>query len=319
MIRKAFASLLALFTISNLYAEEHIASFDFIGDTKFLVVTKERGEKLVSAYDPYIEKLSKFDLEGRINTLDNPTSRDYLDFSRRQVRIWRNEEIRKLEKIINTIKSKFLAQRISLELPDTIELIKSTCMEEGGAIGYTRMNFIVLAENFIYEDVLLHELFHIYSRYNPNKRKQLYAILGFHQCNVIEYPQLIRDRKMTNPDAPDNDFFIRVLFQEDSLDVLLAIYATTNYDGNGFFSYLNKRLIVLTGEGYNKQPVIKEGKPVLLRFNNVSGLYEQIGRNTEFNIHPEEICADHFIHLLSRKRSGRDQDLIDKMGAVLRE
>ena len=221
--------------------------------------------------------------------------------------------------IINAIKSKILAQNINFELPDTIELIKSTCMEEGGAIGYTRMNFIVLADNFIYEDVLVHELFHIYSRYNPAKKKQLYSILGFHNCNDVEYPEMIRDRKMTNPDAPDNDYFIRVVFQEDSLDVLLIIYASTDYNGGTFFSYLSKRLLVLTGDDNEKKPEIRDGRPVLLRFNNVLGLYEQIGKNTEYNIHPEEICADHFVQLLTRKKSGRNQDLIDEMGAVLRD
>ena len=252
MIRKIFATILALLTMINLNAEDYIASFDFIGETEFLVVTKDHGQELLSIYDHHIEKLSMFDLETRINTLRNPTSRDYLEFSKRQVREWRNEELRKLEKIINTVKNKILAQNISFELPDTIELIKSTCMEEGGAIGYTRMNFIVLADNFIYEDVLVHELFHIYSRYKSEKKKQLYGILGFHNYSNVEYPEQIQDRKMTNPDASYNNYYIRVIFQEDSLDVLLTIYASSDYNEGGFFSYLTKRRLVLYGNDRKK-------------------------------------------------------------------
>jgi len=319
MYRKVVTVILVFIISFDLVAEDHLAYFDFINGTKLCVATQERGQELVSTYDPYIEKLSRFDLEARINTMATPDPKNYLDFSRKQIREWRKDEIRKLDKIIQTVKGKIIAQGINLVLPDTIELVKSTCMEEGGAIGYTRLNFIVLAENFLYEDVISHELFHIYSRYNPRKRKELYAVLGFHNCNNIEYPELIQERKMTNPDAPDSDYYIRIVFHEDSLDVLLTTYATSEYNGGSFFSYLTKRLMVLSGEDDVKEPLIRDGRPVMLRFNTVKGFYDQIGKNTEYNIHPEEICADHFVQLLTRKKSGRDQVLIDRMGEVMKE
>ena len=212
-----------------------------------------------------------------------------------------------------------LINGIVFSLPDTIELIKSTCMEEGGAIGYTRKNFIVLAENFLYEDVLVHELYHIFSRYNHEKREALYNILGFKKCNEIPYPETIKDRRMTNPDAPDNDYYIRVKIKDDSLDVFFAIYAKSDYNGGGFFSYLTKRLVLLSGDDGNKRPAIRNGRPVLLRYNIVIGLYEQIGKNTEYNIHPEEICADHFVQLLSQSDRKEKDKLIKRMGEVLKE
>jgi len=121
MYRKVVTVILVFIISFDLVAEDHLAYFDFINGTKLCVATQERGQELVSTYDPYIEKLSRFDLEARINTMATPDPKNYLDFSRKQIREWRKDEIRKLDKIIQTVKGKIIAQGINLVLPDTIE------------------------------------------------------------------------------------------------------------------------------------------------------------------------------------------------------
>ena len=75
-------------------------------------------------------------------------------------------------------------------------------LEEGGAVSYTRENYIVV-RGLVNEASLIHELFHILTRFKPEKRNALFkTILIFTESNRIEYPEGIRDFIITNPDAP---------------------------------------------------------------------------------------------------------------------
>jgi hypothetical protein len=51
--------------------------------------------------------------------------------------------------------------------------------------------------------------------------------------------------------------------------------------GGGLFSYLGVYLYDPTNDA-------------AYTFDEVAGYYEQIGKNTSYNIHPEEISAEHF-------------------------
>jgi hypothetical protein len=45
--------------------------------------------------------------------------------------------------------------------------------------------------------------------------------------------------------------------------------------------------------------------------------YEQVGRNTQYIIHPEEIMADNFAELVMQDRSVPTPEILQKMLAVL--
>lgn len=57
--------------------------------------------------------------------------------------------------------------------------------------------------------------------------------------------------------------------------------------------------------------------PVLLDVRQVRGFYEQVGRNTNYIIHPEEILADNFSLLLLGKTKVRSPEIQQKIAAVL--
>jgi hypothetical protein len=57
---------------------------------------------------------------------------------------------------------------------------------------------------------------------------------------------------------------------------------------------------------------------MLVGLQQVSGFFEQVGRNTEYLIHPEEILADNFALLFSRDRNAPSPDIIKKMAEVLK-
>ena len=57
--------------------------------------------------------------------------------------------------------------------------------------------------------------------------------------------------------------------------------------------------------------------PTLLDLDQVSGFYEQVGRNTDYIIHPEEILADNFKLLLVGKADVSSPDVLRRLRAVL--
>jgi hypothetical protein len=49
----------------------------------------------------------------------------------------------------------------------------------------------------------------------------------------------------------------------------------------------------------------------------VSGFYEQVGRNTEYIIHPEEILADNFAMLVMGDQNVPSPEILRKVQGVL--
>jgi hypothetical protein len=60
-------------------------------------------------------------------------------------------------------------------------------------------------------------------------------------------------------------------------------------------------------------------QPRLVDFGQVSGFYEQVGRNTEYIIHPEEILADNFAMLVLADQDVPSPEILKKLQDVLTE
>jgi hypothetical protein len=58
-------------------------------------------------------------------------------------------------------------------------------------------------------------------------------------------------------------------------------------------------------------------QPVLVGVGQLSRFYEQVGRNTRYILHPEEILADNFALLVLDERKVPSPEILDKMQAVL--
>ena len=62
-----------------------------------------------------------------------------------------------------------------------------------------------------------------------------------------------------------------------------------------------------------------DGKPVVYNFKEVSNFFEQVGKNTKYIIHPEEILADNFAFALMNKTGLPSQRIIDEIKSKLLE
>jgi hypothetical protein len=216
---------------------------------------------------------------------------------------------------------------LDLRFPASISLLKTTGLEEGMA-AYCRAAAVVLPAKLLQGDpaeldyTVVHELFHIYRRHHGENRRLLYKIIGFDVCPEIALPEELRRRKITNPDAPLLDSFIRIRVggrRVAATPVLIA--RTERYDvkqDGEFFASMDFRLLVLEEINGRFQPAaLPGGKPHLLDPMEVPDYLDQIGRNTKYIIHPEEILADNFVLLVNGKSPVPSPGILKQMRSLL--
>lgn len=278
----------------------------------------------LSRKDIFVDSLSAFDRAARKKTDQIVSEEAFLKFVAQQTLSWSREETEKITRVFRSVSNKIAD--LHLRLPALIQLVKTTGQEEGDA-AYCRGNNIVLsvkragAPDRGLERLLTHELFHIWSRNNRGLRDSLYAVIGFKTCNEIAYPTEFAARKITNPDAPISAHYITVRIQERSTPVVPILFSKdAKYDtrkGGEFFAYLTFKLLVVEQHADEWGPVYEGAKPRLLEVDAVRDFHEQIGRNTDYIIHPEEILADNFVLLVQGDRDVRTPRILEEMRRIL--
>ena len=216
--------------------------------------------------------------------------------------------------------------------PDTLKLIKTKANHFGAGVWYTRENCIVIPfnelasrkkDNFI--NTISHEVFHIYSRYNPEKRRELYRMIGFETLglnNVLLPPALAR-RVLTNPDGVDFAQKISIVTAEGAtIHAIPIIYANAEGFQAGqdeFFAYLEFGLFQISPVGNGKWSVLtkEDGYSSTLKVDGLTDFFRQIRDNTGYIIHPDEILADNFSFILREKNSPAYTAKFSKTGKQL--
>jgi hypothetical protein len=109
-------------------------------------------------------------------------------------------------------------------------------------------------------------------------------------------------RKVTNPDGVQNGWAISLTNQNEAVEAVPILLATgPRFDPNesGASPYDYFRLLVVKPDRTGWAPQLVAGRPRLLQPAETTGWFEQIGRNTRYTIHPDEILADNFVHLIN--------------------
>lgn len=283
----------------------------------------EEAKALLATEDSFTEAWSQFDIDSRMG--ESGSTKDALmQHIREQVVPWSDEDRTKLSSSLERVRKKISDNDLIIPLPDKITVVKTTGKEEGGAGGYTRGEYIVFCGGFsdMKEDdvdrFFVHELFHVVSRNNPELRERLYKIIGFGIMPSIEYPDVLKPYRITNPDATQTDSYIVLkVGKRESVPCMMILYSTKPYDGGSFFNYLNIGFLELEGEE-EMSPVINDEGPVIHNMNEVSGFYEQVGKNTQYIIHPEEIMADNFSYAMLGKEGLKSPIIVNRVRKVLR-
>ncbi len=286
--------------------------------------TNQEGKDILAKDDAFISRLSHFDRQSRMKTNDEVTNDDFIKFITREIVEWEKDEMDKVSVAVNSIRKKMDAFQIPF--PKTILLIKTTGKEEGEA-AYCRSHAVVLPQKVLgrppdsLERLLIHELFHILSRHDTELRTKLYAIVGFHPCDEIKLPKSLRDRRITNPDAPSIDYYIELKVKGMLTKAVPVLYSSAKeYDakqGGSFFKYLLFRMMIVKKNGDQWSAVERDGRPIVFDPMKLPAYFEKIGNNTGYIIHPDEILADNFVHLVRRTEDLKTPRIVDEMSKLL--
>ena len=286
--------------------------------------TRQEGIDILTAEDDFSRQLTRFDLQVRLQTNESTSIYAWRKSVADEVLDWTAEDQKNVLPALKALPSKLAPLR--LPLPKEILLILTSGKEEAGA-AYTRANAIVLPKGVTrrtpeqLESLLIHEIFHVLSRHSRDARRELYRIIGFELTAPIELPPQLADRKMTNPDAPGIDCTIQLTANGQRLIAAPIIYATpAQFDpqhGTSLFNYLTVRLLVLENRDGKLQVAMKGEQPVVLDPRKVDSFFEQVGRNTDYIMHPDEILADNFVHLVLKRPNLQTPRIVEQMAKVL--
>ncbi|AYV75706.1 MAG: hypothetical protein Terrestrivirus2_214 [Terrestrivirus sp.] len=309
---------------------------DFVLNAKSPVTIKLiDGETAICEFskrDKFIESMSPFDFECRMNASSTPSVKEYVSFITQQILSWSDlcaGQVQSVVEKLNTHSSDVLKY---CEFPSTIYIVLTNGCDEAKAAYCRNDNLIILplsvdkennpvgdlaslTSGHDWNSTIKHELFHIWSRNNIQLRDIMYKIIGYSRTEEICIPKDLINLKITNPDACITEHWISLkrLCNDDPVNVAPVLIASSEYVVElepNFFKYVNKFFVVLDDEFNSTEE--------LLSYDDVVGLRDKIGNNTNYIIHPEEVLADNFVLLLDNCTDAPDQWILDQMTKILR-
>lgn len=283
----------------------------------------KKANELLTQEDEFTKSWSQFDIDSRLHK-QKRTKTELFDYISKQTREWTQDEKNKMHTIFSSIDKQIAQQGFKIHFPDVIYFVNTTTKEEGNAGGYTRANYVVLKDDILSQSkerlkkTIIHELFHVLTRNKPEFRKEMYQIIGFKLMNDVEYSENLKDYRITNPDAPQVDSYIRLKVDGQPKDCMMILYSNRDYKDGDFFKYINVGFLSLKGDSI-KSIEYKDDKPVIYSIKQVTGFFEQVGKNTQYIIHPEEILADNFAFAILNKSGLPNPEIVNDIKKKLKE
>lgn len=257
----------------------------------------------------------------------------YKSFLKKQCLDWEKNDIEKVSKIIHyaQVKINSFSKRV---LQDTLFLIKTTGREEFGAF-YTNQKAIAIPKSQLkllklkaikrqMEETLIHELFHIYSRYNLAKREELYSIVGFKRADNLVMPFELEQSRITNPDFYDRNYTISI---EDTIKgikrdyVMLLASKYPKYDGVKNFIGLFSSLLGYLEVQFHY--VDRNGNVEVAPSKIGNEIYNKTGTLSGYSLGVDEILAEAFRVLITMnpevksQLSKRDKEILQKLKTII--
>ena len=319
-----FAGYLHCLALVGTYCPAVAADVPLTGSTVLRFADVREAKEALTKRDDFIAALSPFDRQVRLKSVGDVSEQELLAYIPLHVLPWTPADQALLTPLIESMAGKL--KHWKLNLPPVIWLVKTDGQEDSRA-AYCRGPAIVLPANMLankrLDTILPHELFHVLSNQNPELRQTLYNSIGFRKCNEVPLPGSLAARKITNPDAPLNNQYITVVQNGRRMELMPVLFSKApKYDaarGGTLFAYLEFKLMALENDNGVRGAALVDGKPVLIEPSSVPGFAEQVGANTDYIIHPEEILADNFVFLLNGRVDLPSQRVVQEMGRILQE
>ena len=305
---RPIVAIMTLLSVCSALPTTALAAPIVATDSLIVFASREQAMTILGSEDAYTARMSPFDRMLRMKATAPVAQAQFLERMAANALDWNDTERQRITPLLQRLADALAGYR--LPLPPQVLLIKTTGDVEIGD-GYTRANAIVLPQSSLgVSDATLyflvaHELFHVMTRHDAHFRALAYAQIGFRIGPEVHLPDAIAPLQITNPDAPRHDSFIDVRAGGRTMTVVpILLSRSAVFDpeiGNALDRYWSLRLLAIaqTSSTTRASPQMRNGAPVLLRLNEVKGFIEQIGANTRYIIHPEEILAENFALLVT--------------------
>ncbi len=316
-------------------------------------LTQAEASEVLGQRDDYFNKLNNFNRQLRLGSDLAITPDEYAAFAAGQALNWTPEEKERVTRLFEKFSPKLKEYQLELS-PSSINLIKTTGKEEFNA-AYTRGNSIILPQDVLNEpdhvlaQFLLHELFHVYSRFlSDEQRDRLYAVIGyqpttwspplpypiyaatppekwprFFRPRDISLPHPLVDEAIVNPDALTYRHVIPVSIGMTQLYGLPVLFSRERDPvagaEMGLENIMGFRLLLVRPNSFGHWRMDpKQRRQGFVRPHEVDGFWQAIGRNTDYIIHPEEVLADNFVLLIAGVEDVKSPDVLENLDAALR-
>jgi len=317
--------------------ESNSKSTDKSAETLVFLNKADAEQKIIKdATDGFFESITIADMSIQMKKTEMPESRVeakkmYREFLKTEMEDFNPEEEEFMKNVFEEAKSA-LDKINSKLMPETIELIKTKTNHYGPNVYYTRENAIILPNNIFEEPsvdaqmpVMLHEIFHLLSRYNKEFRDKMYSLIGFAYFDEeLILPSSVADKLLTNPDGVRRDYAINLKDQSGNTQMALPVILSTKegYQSNmpTFFAYLFFDLFPLIKITENQVTLglNQKGESALAAEHN-GDFFEQIKDNTQYIIHPDEIMADNFMMAVIANKNNSFENFSEEGKQLLKD
>ncbi len=284
----------------------------------------------ISVLDMQIQSRNKIDCSTRENCLS-----DYKKFIQSDV-----EDFNSKEKTLMTSVMDSAVESIKTINPEfinfPIRLAKLKGKHYGDGVYFTRDDVIYIPKNELNRgsqdklySIMLHEIYHIASRFDSDFRQNCYEAIGFKKLdNPLFFPDVLKHRLLTNPDGVTDAYVIDLKNDEiQTRAIPLIISNASEFDPKrqSFFEYLKFDLYEIQKTELGYEVLTNSEGFTKIRQDLMNDFFYQIKNNTQYIIHPDEILADNFMLCVMAKQtedySGFSEDgrkLIATMEALIR-
>ena len=320
-------SFVYLFFAASCNAQQPTMQMHFAGGKVVMLLDSIDAARTIvyDKRDGYFEKVTASEMSIQMKkALEPGQTREsllpsYVSFLKSDVSDFNEGELKFLTTVLEKM-YKTVAEVNGAILPDTLKLIKTKGRHYGDGVWYTRENCIIIPANELetkknnpFTATMYHELFHVYSRLNPEKSDALYKLIGFEQLGLanLSVPDALANRVLFNPDGVDYGQKITLL-QKDSSSIAAVpvIYANNlgyKSGNNEFFGYVEFNLYQIDKQADGKWAVKvgPDGYSSTLKMESQPDFFRQIKDNTGYIIHPDEVLADNFSFIMQERNGAK--------------
>lgn len=300
-------------------------------DIRYSFVSAEKGKAFFTD-EAFHSQITPFFIALMLERNDG-TRQQWMDLSYSCIKdgTARHQEV--LDSIAKVQTARFRELGIDIAGLDNIQYINMTMDNFKGMTAFTssthvyaNMNQLCTGDKERNAKTFWHELWHIISRNNPQLRKQMYGLIGFHVLDQeIEIPAEVKSHILCNPDVERHDSYATFTINGKKTDCMLMLYAEED-EYEEFFT--NFQRYVTTTDGYwllaldseTHRPYKNDkGKYAVYNCREVSDFKEVMSAgNTGYCDDPEECMADNFAFAMMGRTDLPNTKLLEDIRQLLK-